>query len=83
MLVVTRKKGQSIIIVQGNIEITVLEIKNGKVKLGVNAPENTKILRKEIVDQTKSVNRDAKVDSSGFDLKMLQQISVRKKQQSD
>ena len=47
MLVVTRKKGESILI--GNdIEISVSAIENGSVKLAVKAPKDVQILRKEL-----------------------------------
>ncbi len=44
MLVVTRKTDESITIAD-NIEITVLEIANDKVKIGINAPKEVKIFR--------------------------------------
>ncbi len=71
MLVVTRKKDQTVVILNDDIEITVLEVKNGQVKLGIKAPENMKILRKEIIDQTKSVNEEAIVDTNTVDLDLL------------
>jgi len=39
MLVLTRKQNESIVI-NGNIEIEVIGIENGKVKLGIKAPKN-------------------------------------------
>ncbi|HEX3032834.1 MAG TPA: carbon storage regulator CsrA [Bacillota bacterium] len=58
MLVLTRKKGETIII-QNGIEITVLEIKGYQVKLGVNAPADVSIVRKEIIEAVKSENSAA------------------------
>ncbi|MGB9679519.1 MAG: carbon storage regulator CsrA [Thermoanaerobacteraceae bacterium] len=49
MLILTRKIGQSVII-GGNIEINILEIEEDKVKIGVNAPKEISILRKELVE---------------------------------
>lgn len=47
MLVVTRKQDESIII-SDNIEITVLEIGKDKIKIGINAPKEVKIIRSEL-----------------------------------
>ncbi|CAM4131686.1 carbon storage regulator CsrA [Lederbergia lenta] len=47
MLVLTRKKGESIQI--GNdIEIKITSIKGDQVKIGINAPKNVEIHRKEV-----------------------------------
>lgn len=50
MLVLSRKAGESIRI-GDDIEVTVLEVHHGKVRLGINAPSHVKILREEIVGQ--------------------------------
>ena len=47
MLALTRKKGESLI-VNNNIEITVLEIRGDQVKIGINAPKDVPIYRKEV-----------------------------------
>ena len=47
MLVLTRKKGESIKIGE-EIELVVVEIKGDKVKLGISAPEDQKIARAEL-----------------------------------
>ena len=47
MLVVTRKTDESIVI-NDNIEVTVLEITKDKVKIGINAPREVKIFRSEL-----------------------------------
>ena len=47
MLVVRRKKGESILI-GDNIEISIAAIENGTVKLAINAPKEVQILRKEL-----------------------------------
>ena len=47
MLVVTRKIEESIIIAD-NIEIVVLEVGKDRVKLGVTAPKDIKIIRNEL-----------------------------------
>lgn len=58
MLVLSRKEDQSIFIGE-DIEVTILEIKDGNVKIGIEAPDNIKIYRKEIFDEIKSENSSA------------------------
>ncbi len=62
MLYLTRKKGQTII-VNGEIEITVVELTNKTVKLGVIFPRGSTVLRKEIHDRIVQENLAA---SSNF-----------------
>jgi carbon storage regulator len=50
MLVLSRKCGEAIIIA-GNIEVTVLEVKGNRVKLGFVAPGETRIHRTEIYEK--------------------------------
>jgi carbon storage regulator len=50
MLVLTRKTGQSIVI-DGGIEITVLEVRGGQIRLGISAPIEIKVNRKELLEQ--------------------------------
>lgn len=56
MLVVTRKQGESIVI-NDNIEVCILECSDGSVKIGIDAPKNIKILRKEIITDIKEQNK--------------------------
>ncbi|MZQ99737.1 MAG: carbon storage regulator CsrA [Acidaminobacter sp.] len=58
MLVLARKEEESLII-DGNIEIVVLGIEDGKVKLGINAPKEVKIYRKEVLDEVMKENQSA------------------------
>lgn len=55
MLILSRKEDESIII-GDNIEIKVLEIKDGKVRLGIEAPKNVDILRKELYAEVEEEN---------------------------
>ena len=48
MLVLTRKTGQSIVI-DGGIEITVLEVRGEQVRLGIAAPREIRVNRKELL----------------------------------
>ena len=58
MLVITRKKGESLMI-GDDIEITISKIEDGSVKIGVQAPKNVTILRKELYEQVKDENKQA------------------------
>lgn len=58
MLIITRKKGQSIMIGE-DIEITVSKLEDGSVKLGVDAPKEMAILRKELYEEVKKENEEA------------------------
>jgi carbon storage regulator len=49
MLVVARKTKQSIVI--GDVRITVVEIRGGKVRLGIDAPKNVQVHRREAYDR--------------------------------
>ena len=63
MLALSRKQGESIII-DNEIEVTILEIKGDQIKIGVNAPKTVPIYRKEIYQQIQNSNKEA-VDNSG------------------
>jgi carbon storage regulator len=47
MLVLSRKRGEQII-VDGDIEVTIVEISGDRVRLGVNAPPSVRVDRREI-----------------------------------
>ena len=47
MLALSRKKGEALVI-NNNIEVTVLEVKGDKVKIGISAPKEVPIYRKEV-----------------------------------
>lgn len=53
MLVLKRKAGESVVIMP-NIKITILTAEDGRVKIGIEAPDDVKIIREEIIsDQMK------------------------------
>ena len=58
MLALSRKKGEALII-NNNIEITVLEIKGEQVKLGIAAPREVPVYRKEVYIQIQEANKEA------------------------
>jgi len=58
MLALSRKKNEAIII-NNNIEITILEIKGDQVKIGVSAPKEVPVYRKEVYVQIQEANKEA------------------------
>lgn len=62
MLVLTRKKDESIII-DDNIEIKILYANDGKAKLGISAPKHIQIHRKEVYTEIQEENRRAATSS--------------------
>ncbi|MCP3997440.1 MAG: carbon storage regulator CsrA [bacterium] len=58
MLVLTRRPGESIVIGE-NIVITVIEIKGGQVRIGIDAPREVDVYREEIYEQVKQENLSA------------------------
>jgi len=58
MLALSRKKNEALVI-NNNIEVTVLEIKGDQVKLGIAAPKEVPIYRKEVYLQIQKENEDA------------------------
>lgn len=69
MLVLSRRTNESII-VNGNITITVLEIRGDHIRLGIDAPREITIHREEIHAELAKANKAA-ADSSGADLTRL------------
>jgi carbon storage regulator len=65
MLVLTRKNGESIKI-GDDIEITIISSKNDHVKIGISAPKNIDVFRKEIFEQIQSENEQASRDISSL-----------------
>jgi carbon storage regulator len=58
MLYLTRKPGETVV-VNDNIEITVVEVRGRSVKLGFTFPSDASVLRKEIFDRIKQENIEA------------------------
>ena len=52
MLVLSRRVGEKIEI-DGGITVTILELRGNLVRVGIDAPENVKILREELVGKEK------------------------------
>ena len=58
MLVLTRRPGESIVVGE-NIVVTVIEIKGGQVRIGIDAPREVDVYREEIYEQVKQENLSA------------------------
>ncbi len=69
MLVISRKKGESLLI-GDDIEITVEKIDSSSVKISINAPKEKIILRKEVYENVQRENLNAITTSSDI-LKIL------------
>jgi len=52
VLILTRRVGETLTI-GDNIEVTVLEVRGGQVRIGVNAPRDVVVNRKEILTRLK------------------------------
>ncbi len=65
MLALSRKKNEAIII-NNNIEITVLDIRGDQIKLGIAAPKEIPIYRKEVYLQIQQENQAA-TDVAGLE----------------
>ncbi len=58
MLALSRKKNEAIVI-NNNVEITILEVKGDQVKVGITAPKEVPVYRKEVYLQIQEANREA------------------------
>ncbi len=58
MLALSRKKNEALVI-NNNVEITILEIKGEQVKLGISAPREVPVYRKEVYVQIQNANKEA------------------------
>ena len=58
MLALSRKKDEAIVI-NNNIEVTILEVKGDHVKIGITAPKSVPIYRKEVFLQIQESNKEA------------------------
>ena len=58
MLALTTKKGESIVI-NNNIEISVLEIRGDQIKIGISAPKDVPIYRKEVYLQIQEETKES------------------------
>lgn len=62
MLVLKRKAGEIIYLRDQNgdeVEFKVIEISEGRVKIGIDAPKSVSIFRKEVLEETKEANKES------------------------
>ncbi|MDY0389350.1 carbon storage regulator CsrA [Desulfobulbus oligotrophicus] len=71
MLVLTRKPGEGILI-GDTIVVKVIEVKNGGIRIGIDAPQDTKIYRQEVYDRIRQENIGA---AAGWDMTDLDLLS--------
>lgn len=72
MLVLTRKIGESIKINE-DVKITVIDVKGKNIRLGIEAPRDTKIYREEVFLRIKQENRTA-ATSPDIDMGKISQL---------
>ena len=72
MLVVKRKKGESILI-GDDIEITIVNLDNGSVKVAIDAPKEITILRKELYKEVEEENKKA----TEMDISVLSKLNKK------
>ena len=66
MLALSRKKNEALII-NNNIEITILEVKGDQVKVGIEAPREIPVYRKEVYLQIQEANSASSDASSAME----------------
>ncbi|MCE9620967.1 MAG: carbon storage regulator [Actinomycetia bacterium] len=63
MLVLTRRQGETFVL-GDDIEIEILDIKPGVVRVGIRAPRQVRVLRSELIHAVAAANREATVGSA-------------------
>jgi carbon storage regulator len=58
MLVLTRKAGEGITLDQ-NVTIDILAVEGDRVRIGICAPKDVRIFRRELLEETINTNREA------------------------
>ena len=74
MLALSRKKDEAVII-NVDIEITIIEIKGDQVKIGISAPKSVPIYRKEVYMQIQNANKEA---AQSVDIKNIKELFAKK-----
>lgn len=74
MLALSRKKDEAVII-NDDIEITIIEIKGDQVKIGISAPKSVPIYREEVYMQIQNANKEA---AQSVDIKNIKELFTKK-----
>lgn len=74
MLALSRKKDEAVII-NDDIEITIIDIKGDQVKIGISAPKSVPIYRKEVYMQIQNANKEA---AQSVDIKNIKELFTKK-----
>ena len=77
MLVLSRKKGQSIMIGH-DIEISIIDVQGEQIRLGINAPRSVTIHRKEVFEEIIQENKQAA--STAISPDIIRTIRLEKKE---
>ena len=72
MLVLSRKVGESILISE-SIRVSVVQASNGRIRLGIDAPPEVKVLREELTMScaNSSPSKSGKADSTAYSFAQL------------
>ena len=70
MLALSRKKGEALVI-NNNIEVTILEVKGDQIKLGISAPREVPVYRKEVYEQIQQSNKEAMAEQTPEAIKKI------------
>ena len=70
MLTLSCKKNESLVI-NNNIEVTILDIKGDQIKIGITAPREVPVYRKEIYLEIQEANKSSVTEESVQALKEL------------
>ncbi len=73
MLILSRRPGESIVI-GGEVVVTVVEVRGGQVRIGIDAPRSVEVHREEVYRQVMQENIAA-VESAGQDAGLLRQVT--------
>lgn len=65
MLVLTRLAGEEIVIEPNTIRIEILSLRDGRVRLGIHAPQSVTIMRKELIGRYEELRRQAEEKANG------------------
>ena len=75
MLILNRKIDEAIVINE-NITIRILDVVDGKVKIGIDAPREINILRQEVYDAVKAENQ-ASINNNDDVLDIIKNLSIK------